>query len=658
MYDRILGTATKRSLPRKRLITNRWSVKVDLARQDWNTFRDQQYITIPVPDSLGDLRTYSSRTALYQALDESNRDEVLNTLDAFRQVKPGDIVVAFTNAQVSLGIGIVTGRYTYTPNAAQHKHTYAVFWALTESLTLAPQPFTDTESFVRTTRWDEIEQSSKAQVPQLTPILHAVAANTFFQQFPQLAQGTPASAPALPASSPPVTVIVPAPAPTPEPQEAPRPRTDIWYWWLAMYATQRRLADFSVGQLYHLPTHTPAGRKRRDYELLRQLQPGDQVLACEALPSQRLKAELQVTQQLHEDDGGMEVITLRVVRFFPREVLFAELQEVPELAEHHLWQSGHEMLLSLTRSQYQALQLAALDTDNLDVKRYQMGKALQELLMSAPTLEQLLAALKRKKNIIIQGPPGVGKTFVARRLAWLQMGSQDNERVQMVQFHQSYSYEDFIRGWRPQADGNGGFELANGVFVDFVRRAQHDPTRDYFFIIDEINRGNLSKIFGELLLLLEPDKRGPEYAVPLTYRRAGEDPFFLPSNLHVIGTMNTADRSLAMVDYALRRRFNFLELKPVLDDKLVAHLESLRIPAEFSQRVLQRVQRLNQTILTDKNLGSGFLIGHSYFCTPALGSPGDWWRDIVEHELRPTLREYWFEDERRAENEADALLQE
>jgi 5-methylcytosine-specific restriction protein B len=197
------------------------------------------------------------------------------------------------------------------------------------------------------------------------------------------------------------------------------------------------------------------------------------------------------------------------------------------------------------------------------------------------------------------------------------------------------------------------------VFVDFVRRAQHDQARDYFFLIDEINRGNLSKIFGELLLLLEADKRDLQYALPLTYRKPDEAPFYLPPNLYVIGTMNTADRSLALVDYALRRRFTFVKLQPRLDGKLLTYLQQAGVPVTLAQELLQRVQALNQQIVKDRNLGEGFQIGHSYFCVPLAGdSPADWWQAIISHDLAPLLEEYWFDDPNGKQvSKAVALLQ-
>lgn len=182
--------------------------------------------------------------------------------------------------------------------------------------------------------------------------------------------------------------------------------------------------------------------------------------------------------------------------------------------------------------------------------------------MSEEDYNSLVSLLEHKKNIILQGAPGVGKTFAAKRLAYSIIKRKDPSLVKMVQFHQSYSYEDFVRGYRPT---DKGFEIKNGPFYDFCKKAEEDSENRYFFIIDEINRGNLSKIFGELFMLIEADKRADplknnQPSVQLLYRdpEKGVEEFSIPSNLYIIGMMNTADRSLALMDFALRRRFGFL----------------------------------------------------------------------------------------------------
>jgi len=288
-------------------------------------------------------------------------------------------------------------------------------------------------------------------------------------------------------------------------------------------------------------------------------------------------------------------------------------------------------------------------------EEFSIEDALADSFLSRDQFEAMLALLKTKKNIILQGPPGVGKTFVCKKLAYALMGRQDLDRVAMVQFHQTYSYEDFIQGYRPSKDG--GFTLRDGIFYQFCERASGDLSRDYVFIIDEINRGNLSKVFGELMMLIEADKRGPEWGVPLTYGDGTEAAFYLPENLYLIGLMNTADRSLAMVDYALRRRFGFVDLEPGFDtDQFMEFLVEGGADPGFAEALVGRLKSVNQKIAEDTaNLGPGYRIGHSFFCGVNAGEKPDWpwYRRIVKNEIAPLLREYWFDDAARA----DELIQ-
>lgn len=261
---------------------------------------------------------------------------------------------------------------------------------------------------------------------------------------------------------------------------------------------------------------------------------------------------------------------------------------------------------------------------------------LSEVFMPEEEYDKLSGILRIKKNIILQGAPGVGKTFVAKRIAFSMMGIKDVERVMMVQFHQSYSYEDFIMGFRPSTDG---FELKRGAFYNFCKKAEIDGDNDYFFIIDEINRGNLSKIFGELFMLIENDKRG--VSLQLLY---SDEKFSVPKNIYIIGMMNTADRSLAMLDYALRRRFAFFEIKPgFTTDGFREYRMSLE--NEKFDKLIACVESLNNVISNDESLGDGFCIGHSYFCNLLPDTINDQVLSyIVEYELIPLLKEYWFDE--------------
>lgn len=284
---------------------------------------------------------------------------------------------------------------------------------------------------------------------------------------------------------------------------------------------------------------------------------------------------------------------------------------------------------------------APLDREVPEARPYTEEDFLSEVYLAEPSYRRLVSLLRHKKNVILQGAPGVGKTFMAKRLAYSMMGVRDASRVELVQFHQSYSYEDFIMGYRPT---EGGFELKTGAFYDFCRRAEDDDENDYFFIIDEINRGNLSKIFGELFMLIEPDKRGA--SMRLLY---SDERFSVPTNVYLIGTMNTADRSLALMDFALRRRFAFFELAPGFDSAgFRAYQESLNSPS--FDGLIACVQQLNEAIADDETLGDGYRVGHSFFCglQSEEGVDAKRLRNIVEYEIVPLLREYWFDDLEKA----------
>ena len=265
---------------------------------------------------------------------------------------------------------------------------------------------------------------------------------------------------------------------------------------------------------------------------------------------------------------------------------------------------------------------------------YTADDFLEEVYMDESDYETLVSLIRTKKNVILQGAPGVGKTYAAKRLAYSMMGEKDADRVMMVQFHQSYSYEDFIMGFRPSEKG---FELKHGAFYTFCKKAEEDSDNEYFFIIDEINRGNLSKIFGELFMLIESDKRGIE--LRLLY---ANEKFSVPANVYIIGMMNTADRSLAMLDYALRRRFAFFEMQPGFEnDGFRAYRMALQ--SDRFNRLIQCVENLNNVIASDESLGEGFRIGHSYFCN-LKEADEQTLSNIVEFELIPLLKEYWFDE--------------
>lgn len=286
------------------------------------------------------------------------------------------------------------------------------------------------------------------------------------------------------------------------------------------------------------------------------------------------------------------------------------------------------------------------DEKEIIYDEYSPEEFLNEVFMTEEDYENLIALVRNKKNVILQGAPGVGKTFAAKRLAYSIMGEKDQSRVMMIQFHQSYSYEDFIMGFRPTQEG--GFVLKPGAFYNFCKAAEIDSENEYFFIIDEINRGNLSKIFGELFMLIENDKRGIQ--LQLLY---SDEKFSVPDNVYIIGMMNTADRSLAMLDYALRRRFAFFDMKPGFETDGFRNYKANLNSSKFDN-LINYVESLNTVIADDDSLGEGFCIGHSYFCNLEDTSDQTLSR-IVEFEIIPLLKEYWFDEPVKVKNWASNL---
>ena len=408
---------------------------------------------------------------------------------------------------------------------------------------------------------------------------------------------------------------------------------DHGYWWLNANPKIWSFSDIAVGEVQAYTLYNENGNKRRIFQNFLDAKAGDMIIGYESNPVKQIVAIGRVSA---EQDG--EKLFFEKVEGLTSPIDYATLRGCPELERMEYFQNPQGSLFKLTRGEFDfifdlireenpAAQEASIDA-------YTKSDFLDEVYMTEKRYENLVAVLRNKKNIILQGAPGVGKTFAAKRLAWSMMGEKDDSRIEFVQFHQNYSYEDFMMGYKPVEDG---FELKYGIFYRFCQRAANQPDKEFFFIIDEINRGNMSKIFGELLMLIEKDYRGTK--ATLAYNGLS---FSVPKNLYIIGMMNTADRSLAMIDYALRRRFSFFEVEPGFDSEGFIHYQN-GLNNETLNELINKVKDLNREISLDKSLGKGFCIGHSYFCGRDVCTE-EWLHSIVDYDILPMLSEYWFDD--------------
>lgn len=431
-------------------------------------------------------------------------------------------------------------------------------------------------------------------------------------------------------------LVNPTPVPTvPEPEPIVSSGKSN-YWFLTANPRIWSMSSQAVGEVQAFTLLNDNGHKRRIYQNFLDAKAGDRVIGYESSPSKKIVALLEVSQA---QDG--EMIYFKKLEGLSAPIDFAAFRDMKELQSMEYFNMTQGTLFKLSENEYDCLMDMIREENpaprvNEPYAAYTKTDFLKDVYMSEDKYDRLVSVMKRKKNMILQGAPGVGKTFAAERLAYSMLGKKDTSHVSLIQFHQNYSYEDFIMGYRPTENG---FALTPGVFYEFCQKAQQHPREDYFFLIDEINRGNMSKIFGELLMLIENSYRGK----PVTLSSNGES-FTVPKNLYVIGMMNTADRSLAMIDYALRRRFSFIELEPGFETEgFKAYQKGLG--NEILDKLVAVVERLNEEIKNDSSLGKGFCIGHSYFC--GLENPKDctvsWMREVVEYDILPMLEEYWFD---------------
>ena len=576
-------------------------------------------------DDTQDLRQFKSKDEVRQKLQElwpSDASPTNNALACWQfahGIKIGDIIFAKQGQTRLLGYGVVEGDYQFDPARAYYKHVRKMkWWAKGE--------------------WEMPEQSKMA--------LKTLTDMTPYPDFVKLI----ASKVGLEMGTEPTSVVV-----------APPASTHVAYWWLNANPKMWNLEEWEIGRKQTYTSHNEKGNKRQKSKYFQEVKPGDLLVGYVTSPQKEVVAVCKITKGLHQTEEG-EGIEIEKVEQLDKPIAYEKLQANPDLASSEPIINNQGSLFRLTEQEYEIIR-SLIDETNIpakvEIESYDKKKAMKGLFLEEEQFDTMLDALKEKKNVVLQGAPGVGKTYIAKRLAYALVSSNDPQRIEMIQFHQSYSYEDFIQGFRPTPKGH--FDLKYGIFHQFCRRAQREEAqgKPYVFIIDEINRGNLSRIFGELMMLIEPDKRGKEYAIPLAYSQDTDEKFYIPENLHLIGMMNTADRSLAMVDYALRRRFRFITLRPEFASETFKHfLAGAGVGPELSKKMIARMNALNEVISADtKNLGPGYQIGHSYFCPRnGIKPDDDWYRRVIESEIAPLIQEYWFDNEPKVKAQWSALL--
>lgn len=552
---------------------------------------------------IGDLSEFANRNELTKALqiaykkeDSSFRNDSLALWQFIHDVQIGDIVYAKKGLSKIIGRGIVEGDYYYDDSLSTYRHIRRVKWT----------HYGDWDY-----SWHNLPLKTLTDIskdPEFTRRLNEM-----------IVEGENIS----------MSHISPK-----------------QYWWLVAAPDVWKFSDISAGEVIEYTLLNENGNKRRVYQNFLDAKAGDLVIGYASTPTLQVVALGEIAK-----DTDDKHLYFRKTEQLLNPIDYSIIKANEELQGMECMAGGgrgtlfkvkeeeYEILMEIIRKENPSSSTSTLEA-------YTDKEFLDEVFMSSFELKRLKALLKEKKNIILQGAPGVGKTFTAKRLAYTLMGVKDEQRVEMVQFHQNYSYEDFILGYKPNSEG--GFELKHGVFYKFCKKALNSPDKDFFFIIDEINRGNLSKIFGELLMLIENGYRGQEIKLAYT-----DELFTVPKNLYIIGMMNTADRSLAMIDYALRRRFSFFEMKPGFTTDGFKKYQAL-LAHEKLDNIIEGIQVLNETISKDDSLGNGFCIGHSYFCEQKTFSL-EWLENVIEYDIEPMLKEYWFDDVQKYESHINKL---
>lgn len=555
---------------------------------------------------IGDLNAFSTKDSIAKKLanvfnDKSSHNQDSLMLYNFAYVmKPGDVVFAKKGRNIIVGRGVVTSDYFYDESRGVHPNIRKIDW----------------------THKGEWESKNMLAMKTLTDITrytdYVINLNALFKDSNDNKKD--------------------------EDNHISEPQ----YWLMTANPKIWRLSEWPQSGDIEYSLYNDKGNRRRIFKNFLDANQGDPVICYETSPTKQIKCLAEIKSK-----NNGKSLPIRLTKKLLNYIDFDEIKDLPELSNMEYLKTQQGSIFKLTKEEYEALmyQIDEANPEDNNQKEhfpYSDKDFLSEVYVSQTKLNQIKHLLLRKQNIILQGAPGVGKTFCAKRLAYTILGEKDEDKISFIQFHQNYSYEDFIMGYKPEGSD---FVLKEGVFYRFCRKAQNDPDGKYFFIIDEINRGNLSKIFGELLMLIEKDYRGTYASMP--YK---EERFVVPKNLFIIGMMNTADRSLAMIDYALRRRFSFVEMEPGFESEGFRNYQK-GLKSDLFNKIVGLIKELNEDISDDNSLGKGFKIGHSYLCgINQEDCTRELLEEIVRYDILPMLQEYWFDNQDKVERWSERFL--
>ncbi len=610
-----------------------WLIGTGAKGEFWNDFMDQNIIALGW-DDLDNFTSYSSLSEIRKALksvapDASNRNRASEISEFESQIKLGDFVFARYGTSL-LGLGIVLSAYQYREHGPL-KHFRRVVWINTDAKALPSD--------------SGISQAERFTLRKLTrnknnyEKLREFVEHTCNQTGPSGIRysGSPDEAEQGQIDSTTETDKAPT-------GQAAKDGRSPNHWWLNIGKPEwyKILASDSDTWTITIPETNFTGQS-----ITRHVNQGDKIVVYRTAPEHKMAGILTVVQKMGNSGTGQDFVVNVSARKFPG-ASHNVIRYHEDLSNLKPIKSPQGKLFKLSEEEYETI-LSLADTTDDDASTalpaYSIKDELDKLFVDENFIDNCINNLKRKKNIILQGPPGVGKSYIANKLAWELIGRKDDSKIARVQFHQSFGYEEFIHGYRPAA--KGGFALRPGIFLKFVYEAHAKPGTPHVFIIDEINRGNLSRILGECMSTIEHDKRNEEHGVQLLHTASHEPKFWVPDNLYIIGMMNTADRSISLVDYALRRRFAFIDMEPQFDSDKFNTLLKVGSDEEKTQ-IKDRFKELNKQIEGELRLGKNYLIGHSYFCTenglPEGKTFDRWYNEIIEHEIRPLLHSYLPDD--------------